>query len=120
MKRSWALRKRAQYVNVYKSGKAWADNLIVVKALPNGLEVSRYGFSVARGLGKAVIRNRVRRILKEVTRLTPLRPGWDIVFIARPSVVTSDYHVIKESVNRLLIRAHLLKHYYEMVSPGID
>jgi ribonuclease P protein component len=52
MARKWALTKRAQYLTVYKSGKAWVDNFIVIKALPNELEFSRYGFSVAKEIGR--------------------------------------------------------------------
>lgn len=120
MTKKWALTKRAQYLTVYKSGKAWTDNLIQIKALPNGLELSRYGFSVTKSLGKAVVRNRVRRLLREVARLTPVKTGWDIVFIARPSAVAADYHQLKRSVDRLLAQAHLLIEKDEMVGTGVN
>lgn len=120
MTKNWALTKRAQYLTVYKSGKAWADNFIVIKALPNGLELSRYGFSVTKELGKAVVRNRVRRLLREVARLTPVKTGWDIVFIARPNAAAADYHQLKKSVDRLLVRAHLLRDKDEMVCAGVN
>jgi ribonuclease P protein component len=107
MAKKGALTKRAQYLTIYKSGKAWIDNLIVIKVLPNELEFSRYGFSVAREIGKAVVRNRVRRLLKEIARLTNVKPGWDIVFIARPTAAAADYHQLKESMEKLLLRAHL-------------
>ena len=120
MKKKWALTKRAQYLTVYKSGKAWVNNLMVIKAVPNGLEASRYGFSVTKELGKAVARNRVRRLLKEITNLEPIKPGWDIVFIARPIAATAEYNQLKKSVNRLLIRAHLLRGRDEMVNLGVN
>jgi ribonuclease P protein component len=108
MAKRWALTKRAQYLTVYKSGKAWVDNLIVIKTLPNKLEFSRYGFSAAKEIGKAVVRNRVRRLLKEIARVTNVKPGWDIVFIARPTAAVADYHQLKKSMEKLLIRAHLI------------
>lgn len=120
MTRKWALTKRAQYLVVYKSGKAWRDNLIRTKALPNGLELSRYGFSVTKNLGKAVVRNRVRRLLKEIVRLTPVKTGWDIVFIAHPSAAAADYHQLKESVHKLLARADLLRDNNERVGTGVN
>jgi ribonuclease P protein component len=119
MTKRWALTKRAQYLTVYKSGKAWVDNLIVMKALPNELELSRCGFSVAKDVGKAVVRNRVRRLLREIVRITPIKPGWDIVFIARPAAVTADYHELKRSIEKLLLRAHLINKN-EIVRAGVN
>jgi ribonuclease P protein component len=119
MAKKWALTKRAQYLTVYKSGKAWVDNFIVIKALPNELEFSRCGFSVAKEIGKAVVRNRVRRLLKEIASLANIKPGWDIVFIARPNAATADYHQLKKSMEKLLFRAHLTNKD-ETLSVGVD
>lgn len=103
------LTKRRQYALVYRDGRSWVNSLVVMKALPNGFTLSRYGFSVSRQVGKAVTRNRVKRRLREILRLTPLEPGWDIVFIARPVAAAADYASLKESVRGLLSRAGLLK-----------
>lgn len=81
---------------------------MVVKALPNQLGVTRLGFSVGKKIGKAVVRNRVRRLLKEVTRALRIKPGWDIIFIARKSAATADYHQLKKAIGGLLLRAGLL------------
>ena len=104
---------------VYRSGKAWVNNLIVMKALPNECEFSRYGFSVTKNIGKAVVRNRIRRLLREISRRTPVKPGWDIVFIARPAAVTADYHELRKSVETLLLRAHLINKD-EAVRAGVN
>lgn len=119
MTKRWALTKRAQYLAVYRSGKAWVDNLIVMKASPNKLDFSRCGFSVTKDVGKAVIRNRVKRLLREIIRATSIKPGWDIVFIARPSASAADYHELKGSIEKLLLRAHLINKD-EMVSAGVN
>ena len=103
-----ALTKRAQYLAVYKSGKAWVNNLIVMRAFPNECEFTRYGFSVTKNVGKAVVRNRVKRLLKEISRTIPIRPGWDIVFISRPEAAKADYHKLRKSVEGLLYRADLI------------
>ena len=100
--------KRAQYLAVYKSGKAWVDNLVVIRVLPNGCEYSRYGFSVTKNIGKAVVRNHIKRLLKEITRKISVKPGWDIVVIARPEAVSADYHKLANSMEKLLFRAKLI------------
>jgi ribonuclease P protein component len=116
VRREEYLTRAAQYDLVYSKGKAWAGEMVVMRALPNGLTISRCGFSVSRRVGKAVVRNRVKRLLREILRLTPLKPGWDIIFIARPLAADASYADIEKSVKGLLSRAQLLAEKYEEVS----
>jgi ribonuclease P protein component len=111
------LTKSAQYGLVYEEGKAWVGKNVVVKALPNGLDLSRSGFSVSRRVGKAVVRNRVKRLLREIVRQTPLQSGWDIIFIARSSAAGASYDSLNKAVRGLLLRAGLLVGEYEGVCP---
>jgi len=102
------LTKPDQYALVYSNGRSWVGGLVVMKALPNGLALSRYGFSVSRRVGKAVIRNRVKRLFRHILRLKSLEPGWDIVFIARPLAANADYAGLEKAIDDLLSRARLL------------
>ncbi|MFC2068133.1 ribonuclease P protein component [Chloroflexota bacterium] len=113
MKGEKYLTKSTQYALVYNKGNSWTSSLLVMKAIPNGLEKSRYGLSVSRRLGNAVTRNRVKRRLREILRLTTLHPGWDIIFIARPKAASADYDNLEKNVKGVLSRAQFLTREYE-------
>jgi len=115
MKGEEYLTKPEQYALVYNKGSSWVSNLLVMKALANGLALSRYGFSVSKRIGKAVTRNKVKRLLRAILRVTPLESGWDIVFIVRPPAAAANYATLKKSVESLLSQARLLTREYEEV-----
>jgi len=107
MKREQRLTQKSRYATVHNQGKSWANELLVMKAFPNELERSRFGFSVSKRVGKAVVRNRVKRLRRECVQLIPCKPGWDVVFIARSTTSRADFHQLKEAVEELTWRAKL-------------
>jgi ribonuclease P protein component len=107
------LTKSEDYALVYEQGSSWASELMVMKALPNQLGFSRYGFSVGKRLGGAVVRNRVKRRMREIMRVLPLEAGWDIIFIARPKAAAASFAVLEKTVRGLLTRAKILAREYE-------
>jgi ribonuclease P protein component len=114
------LTKAAQYGLVYKEGRSWSGPALVVKSLPNGLGLSRYGFSVSRRIGNAVIRNRVKRRLREIMRHAALKPGADIIFIARPPAAGVTYQELDRAAKTLLKRAGIVVEENETTCTGTN
>jgi ribonuclease P protein component len=110
VKRRFRLRRNERFQEIRQKGKAYSSNLLVLCALPNRLPYNRFGFAVSGRIGGAVERNRIKRQLREIMRLrlAHLKPGWDIVVIARRPIRSADYWSMDAACARLLGRAHLL------------
>lgn len=108
MKKEQRLTKRGQFATVYSQGKAWANSFAVLRAFPNGLTISRWGLSVSRAVGKAVVRNKVKRRLREVVRQMIIAEGWDLVLIARKRAAEAQYSELERATRTLLTKAGLL------------
>ena len=91
MKRVDTLKKNYEFRRVYNKGKSGVSALLVVYARPNRLGRNRLGVTVGVKLGHAVQRNRVRRRLREMYRLAPLKQGYDVVLVARTRSVDASY-----------------------------
>ena len=111
MNRDRRLRRAGDIERVRKAGRSWSVGPVVLYAAPNpgSGAASRAGFVTGKRIGDAVDRNRARRRLREAVRLAwpGISPGWDLLWIARPSIRTSTYAQIAAAVQECLRRARL-------------
>lgn len=84
--------------------------LLAARILRTDLDVTRFGMATGRVLGSSVIRNRVRRRIREVLRALEqdIQPGWDVLLIARPALVGTDYAILATTLRRQLARGGVL------------
>ena len=108
MKSARFLTKPAEYKLVYKEGKSKADYLLAIRMRASGGEITRIGIVTGKKIGGAVVRNKVKRRLREITNRLAFKDGYDIVIIARHQIAQADYTQIESSVNKLLLRAELI------------
>jgi ribonuclease P protein component len=92
------------------SGTSRSHPLFSARFLRTDLETTRFGLSTGRKLGGAVVRNRVRRRLREALRaMAPsFQPGWDVLIIVRPAIVDVDHEALVGALRRLLQRGGVL------------
>jgi len=107
MKGKRYLTRKEEFARIYRDGNSWVGNLLVLRIVSNDLSLSRYGFSINKKTGSAVIRNKLRRRLREIMRDIELQPGWDIVIIARPKSTGVSFSDLRDSLTSLLRRAEI-------------
>lgn len=109
MRKDQRLRSSRRFSEIRTEGRVWVNNLLVLRTLANNEAVTRFGFIATRRIGNAVVRNRLRRRLKEILRIAPVKPGWDLVLIVRKSSVEAGFDDLKRAVYNLLRRSNLLE-----------
>ena len=101
--KQYRLLRRLEFQRVYNEGQRRSASLCTVFYRPNGLAQTRLGITVPRRLGTAVLRNRIKRRIREVFRLhrRELPGGWDIVLNPRPAAATVAYPALERELLRL-------------------
>lgn len=114
------LKSSAQFERVRREGRSWGSGLLVLNAARNGSDTVRCGFITGKKIGKAVQRNRARRLLREAVRgmLPAVKPGWDLVWIARPGLAQADFQSVVNIVGDLLQRGRIIDPQASETSPA--
>ena len=109
MQFSKSLKLNHLFRRLYQKGKSAANKYLVVYCRRNGSSENRIGYTVSAKLGHAVVRNRVRRRLREIYRTheAEFSCGWDIVAVARVKAVYARYSQMEKCFLELADRLGL-------------
>jgi ribonuclease P protein component len=101
------LAKRREFLRVYETGRKWFSRYCVVFAAPNVLPYSRIGITATKKLGKAAVRNRLKRWTREVYRrqrdpLSLDRHSLDVIVNVKPNAAEARFEDFREDLQRAL------------------
>ena len=105
------VKENYEFRRIYRKGKSAVSPQLVIYCQRNRQGHSRLGVSVSTKLGCAVVRNRVRRRIREIYRLNKAKmlPGYDLIVVARVRAVETDYQKLDRTYLRLLEQLDLLR-----------
>ncbi len=112
--RSERLARRRDFAAVYARKKSWANPLLALYVRRHTgdeyAETRRFGFSVSKKVGKATVRNTVKRRLRALCRARGEQwwRGFDVVLVARAASASASYAELESAVCDLMTRAGLL------------
>ena len=111
MEKKYRIRKNMEFKNIYKVGKNYWNRNLILYVKKNGLDETRVGYTITKKIGNAVIRNKIRRRMKEIYRLNfhNVKEGYDLVFIAKRSINDISYKELESSVIHIMSISKLLK-----------
>lgn len=98
-----SLKKSYEFSRIYNSGKYFVGKYIVLYVKSNNLNKNKIGIVISRKVGKSVIRNRIRRLIKENYRFYEkyLKDEIDLVFVVRRTEELPNYYTVKKEMKYL-------------------
>ena len=104
MKKENRLKKRKEFNFIFSHGESISSKNIVLVFLKSKLKKYKVGFSVSKKVGKAVVRNKVRRRIKEIVRQSceSLKNGFNYIFIAKPCASEASFEQLKLDIAFLM------------------
>jgi ribonuclease P protein component len=99
------VRRRADYQQIYDRGVKVHGRYFTLFRFANGLEMGRLGIAATRKLGGAVVRNRAKRLVREMFRRNKLAPGFDIVIVPRRELLDTSLVALESEFRNILERS---------------
>ena len=109
MEHTLSIKNNALFSKLYKKGDCLVSGSLIMYVKKNGLDVCRMGITVSKKVGKAVKRNRAKRLIRESYRIfEKYTSGYDIVFVARSKTPEVGFFEVKKDMDRLFRKSKLI------------
>lgn len=111
MKKVYRLRSNMEFKRVYNGGKSYWNRNLVLYVKKNDVENTRVGYSITKKIGNSVVRNRLRRRMKEIYRLNfdGVKGNYDLIFIPKRNTIDISYKELESAMLHILKIANVLK-----------
>ena len=102
------IKKNKDFKYIYGKAKSFANKKLIIYYIKNNQNEVKIGISISKKVGKAVVRNHLRRLIKENLRhINKIKKGYSIIIIARVGADELDYHSMRKSIIHLLKKTYI-------------
>lgn len=117
MKKINSIKKNSDFQKVYRTGRSFANKLLVMYVIKTEREDTRIGISVSKKVGNSVVRHHITRLVRESYRLNKdrVKTGLDIVVVARAAAKESDFKKIESAYLHLCGLHNILENRSENI-----
>ncbi len=111
MEKKYRLRKNMEFKRVYNGGKSYWNRNLILYVRKNDLQNSRIGITITKKIGNAVVRNRIRRRIKEIIRLKlgNIKSGYDLILIPKKNVGDISYKDLESAMIHIMRISKIVK-----------
>ena len=109
MDKSFRLTKNFEFKKVYEARRRWSSPFFTMYVKKNQLDKTRLGVSISKKVGKSVLRNKIKRRIKEIFRnnMEKIKKGYDVVISVKPEAANADFKSMENQLKLLLKRGHI-------------
>ena len=110
MKKKYIIKKNYHIQKIIFARKSVSNKYFIVFTLDNSLDYFRFVVSIGKKVGKAVVRNKIKRQIKALIYQNKykIKKNYDILIIVRPSIISLKYLAIEENLTDILRKANLI------------
>ena len=102
MNSKYRIKKNEEFDYIIKNGKVIKNNLFVIYNIERKKDYNRYGISISKKIGNAVLRNKIKRRIKDIISKNSIKNGYDYVIIVRKEVGVLSFNKIKDDLLSLI------------------
>ena len=102
------LKRKKDFERVFKKGKKFKEDLLLLKIIKNNLGLNRFGFVVSQKVSKkAAVRNKIKRRFRAIAgkEIKKNKKGLDILFIVLPGLEKKEFQDVEKVINKLFQKA---------------
>lgn len=110
--KNYRLKKRNEFDRVFKSGRKFKEDFLLLKVVKSNFQKNRFAFLVSQKVSKkATIRNKIKRRLRAMVRirLPKIKSEFDVVLVANPGLEKKDFWELEEILDTIFQKANLFK-----------